>query len=368
MNKENLAILTWNIGKDSENKLLNYKNELNEKLKENNNPKHLIICLQECNNNQKFNNLIINNYKLIDTKTVKSGGLINFPNNFALNILYFIKDGYSNKYTIHCNNNNYKCNKKSLSIKMTKYIQPIFIKKNENILFYIFNIHSVFEDIKKVDKSYNTIIKYINEFTKNNSNKPIFIVGDFNTRSMDLEGEKPQCYKKSVCTCSDNKCSNDKTYCYFDNRSVINIFRKFYKFNKINKINTIKSNIDKCINIQKGGDIIDNNLKEKLKNLIETDYLYYLMKNNKIFINYNEILIFFPPTYKICPDKLNENKYKYKYTQKKLKNGRLMGFPDRIIYKNDVKCLYYSSLPWFGNDHLPVLGIYLLYKKSNNRK
>ena len=424
---ENLAILTWNIGEDAEKKLSIYTKDLEkifsykDSYSNEFSPIHLIICLQECNNYQKFNKLNINGYtKQKDTINIRSGLFGIIPNNFALNILYFVRNSDAKKYEIHCEPNWIgQCSSKSLSFFNTKYIQPVYVTdSNKNILFYIFNIHSVFDNIKKVNKSYKTIVDYVNKFTKNTRDTPVFIVGDFNTRSLDLEGNPPQCYKKNVELCT---MDNNKTYCYFDNMDVNNIFNKLKTFEnittrsyKFGRIYPDKLIDEKCLsrgggfsyndpfnypyylhNIQPSQNnkqlpenntqpsqnntqLPENNteLINNIKTLIKTDYLNYLIYNNIIFEDYQEITPFFPPTYKIDPSTQI-------YSQKKGKEkGRLTGFPDRIIYESDdvLNCLYYNSLPWIGNDHLPVLGIFSLpnnnyyggfavgNRKSNKRK
>ena len=100
----------------------------------------------------------------------------------------------------------------------------------------------------------------------------------------------------------------------------------------------------------------------EIKELLESDYPFSndvieyckytdLLNSlkNKIFPNFFEYDINFNPTYK-------RNKKDGKYKLSKKKYGRLPGYADRILIKSkyNITNYIYNSIPFYGNDHLPV--------------
>jgi len=350
MNKnDKIAVLTWNIGTHPESKLLAFDSlfiELNTQK-----PKYFFICLQECNFIQTLNKLINklknNNYHYVDTKRKMS-----LPGtNFSIFILFFIRNQEKNeKYTISCKTDKfpYTCSK-NLNKRITKHLQLYDIMLGDKILFHIGNIHSVFGNTQKI---INSLIKVNDYIDKRNLQEPIILAGDINSRSIE-----DNCMRKNVLPCSS---SSSNLYCQINGQSVNNLFTLYNL--KIKYKNSIPKECVKEINdeiqTQNGGSI---NYKNLIQNLVNRDFLNYILSKKLLLNGFKEHKIDFPPTYKIYPDKLGESNYRY--IQSKGKNGRLTGYPDRIIYKNTnstnkIKPYLYKTFPMFGNDHLPVLCIF----------
>ncbi len=101
--------------------------------------------------------------------------------------------------------------------------------------------------------------------------------------------------------------------------------------------------------------IIEKIEQNDLMNLLEYDQLLNEMKTNKIFHNFQEGIITFPPTYKFQPGTLL-------YDNRPGKKIREPAWCDRILYRNNpehqVKQICYKRADYTMSDHLPVFALY----------
>jgi endonuclease/exonuclease/phosphatase family metal-dependent hydrolase len=318
MKKNNIIILTWNIGKYG-NFLLNYYIEdLYTLLSKKKYPDHILINLQEAPNNFKENFKIDPNSKF--SKKYSLNNIViskSYVNNFSLVTIYFVKKGLKNLNYELTNTEN---NKLRLNNVNSKQVVIYEILENNKLLFYIANIHSAFGTKKEMLKSLNNIDEFIKSY--GNTETPFIIAGDFNSRSYEVDKDKNIIFTKDVSLCNDE-------------------MKKLYMYCQLDE-----KNLDTKIKI--------------IPNLLKNDILLKLMKYSLIFINYKEGLINFLPTYKINPvynEKIEFFELEKKYKQSKGDKGRLTGYPDRVLVnfnKKRGKIVDYDSLILTGNDHLPV--------------
>jgi len=423
-----IAVFSWNVGKKADIILSNQINEITKKL-EIHKPKYLFICLQECLNSEDFkiakNNNIFNTenskYSFVSIKRKISMPLV--ADDFSLVILFYVLDKEENdEYEITCEAERkgfpiFPCDLNINKLVWTKHLQFYNIWKNKNLLFHIGNLHSEFGDTKPALNSLNIIDEYVNKrVAKFRDNpRPIILTGDFNSRSI----PDGMCMEKDVAICSKDR--KDINYCKWNGSPVEDIFGLYNTFLKNHKENSkenpdisYKNDLNKTcadkIESQRGGEqvsepvpapVSDSTMVEfkyiqEVQNLVNNDFLNYVMDKNILFKEFNEHSINFPPTYKISTEKF-EDQYHYRQQKgnKDEGNGRLTGYPDRVIYKNPsssptqvesntLEPVYYGALEMYGNDHLPVLGIFniknsavaqvggskskLSVRKSRNRK
>jgi synaptojanin len=99
----------------------------------------------------------------------------------------------------------------------------------------------------------------------------------------------------------------------------------------------------------------------KLEELLEWDQLNFLKKKNRIFANFEEKMIEFPPSYKF-----DKNSKKYDSSKKQ----RNPSYTDRILVKSSKKdchkiVTYKMNIEELTSDHRPVLAEIHLKLKQN---
>ena len=304
MNLE-VEIITWNIGKNMKSEKII---ELGTYLK---NTDITFLCLQECDGT--------NNIRILDclsSKDIIITEISNIGNTFLKFKIITYAIFQKNISISFCNTT------KTYNFGTKGFIMTdMKIEKNES-LYNIVLINSHFPFRNKIKHWYNQLNDIIN-LLESATTQNIFITGDINSRSLfTKEG-----YTKNV--------SYSRNYRY-----IYNLLRQY----------NITSSPTNHISTKK---------YELIRYLVSVDFLKKLTCSNQILELFDEETISFLPTYKY--DSLTGE-----YLLKKYKHYRLPGYPDRILFRknNHIKCKKYTSLPIKGNDHAPVYGTFLIYKKA----
>lgn len=331
-----LSIVTWNIGNNmNRNKL----EELKVHLRKQKNIDIYFLCLQEFDGKNESLLKEVLNYDVIKIGSVGSAFLKFQVSSFALIKKHSLLIDFS------VQKKEYGLGTKGFIVTNLDIRNKI---TNEETNLVIVNSHFPFN--KKLDDWYiqmNDLLKTLENAETDN----IFLCGDLNSRSLFTK----DCYSKDV-TATDSFNRVKDILSNYDIRSSPVRSRSKLKTAKllecVEGVGIVNENkyLSSCDSLK------NKKCKQELVSfLVSSDFLKKQMISGKILSNFQEGQIKFLPTYKF--DKSNG-----KYSLKKKKKNRLPGYPDRILFnkKGIMRNTKYVSLPIKGNDHIPLIGNFII--------